>query len=92
MRDGENLVRNSGFEMPAGAIDAEQRDALTGALQFRRAHEDLYRGAVRWADVGLLLSRHSVDFAQVYNRFPRPTMGALFDAHIPFAGDGGGPA
>ena len=85
IRDGENLVRNAGFEMHAGAIDAEQRDALIGALQFRREHEELYRGAVRWADVGLLLSRHSVDFAQVYNRFPRPTMNALFDAHVPFA-------
>lgn len=83
--DGENVLRNPGFEMPAGSVNAQARDALVGGLQFRREHETLYRGAVRWADVGLLLSRHSVDFAQVYNRFPRPTMHALLDAHIPFA-------
>ena len=81
---GENLVRNGDFEMPAGEIDSAARDALVGGMQFRREHEDLFRGAVRVADVGVLLSRHSVDFAQVYNRFPRPTLNALFDAHMPF--------
>ncbi len=84
-RDGENLIRNPGFEMPAGEIDVEARAALVEGLQFLRRHADLYRGATRWADVGVLLSRHSVDFAQVYNRFPRPTLNALMDAHIPFA-------
>ena len=84
-RDGEDLVRNGDFEMPAGEIDAEARATLVGGLAFLQEHADLYRGATRWADVGLLLSRHSVDFAQVYNRFPRPTMHALMDAHIPFA-------
>jgi hypothetical protein len=82
--EGENLVRNPDFEMSVGEIDAEKRDALVQGLQLRREHEDLFRGAVRWADVGVLLSRHSVDFAEVYNRFPRPTLNALFDAHIPF--------
>ncbi len=81
----ENLVRNGDFEMPAGEIDAEARATLVGGLQFLQEHADLYRGATRWADVGLLLSRHSVDFAQVYNRFPRPTLNALMDAHLPFA-------
>lgn len=83
--DGANLVRNGDFEMPAGAIDAEAQDTLVGGLQFLRAHADLYRGATRWADVGLLLSRHSMDFGKAYNRFPRPTINALLDAHIPFA-------
>ncbi len=83
-RDGEEVPLNGGFDVPAGETDARTRDALVSGLQFRREHEELYRGAVRWADVGLLLSRHSVDFAQAYNRFPRPTMHALLDAHVPF--------
>ena len=83
-RDGEEVPLNGDFDVPAGEADARTRDALVSGLQFRREHDELYRGAVRWADVGLLLSRHSVDFAQAYNRFPRPTMHALLDAHVPF--------
>jgi len=85
MLDGRNLLRNGDFETAAGEADAESRDALVGGLRFLQEHAALYRGATRWADVGLLLSRHSVDFASAYNRFPRPTLNALMDAHIPFA-------
>ncbi|MEA3399606.1 MAG: alpha-amylase family protein [Armatimonadota bacterium] len=85
IREGENLLRNPGFERRVAEENAAGREALVGGLQFWREHEELYRGATRWADVGLLLSRHSVDFREVYNRFPRPTMNALLDAHIPFA-------
>ncbi|MGD9495613.1 MAG: hypothetical protein AB7Y46_04815 [Armatimonadota bacterium] len=85
LRDGVNLVRNAGFEQELSPANEAGRDALAGGLRFLREHADLYRGATRWADVGLLLSRHSVDFAHAYNRFPRPTLHALMDAHIPFA-------
>ncbi|MFO7945562.1 MAG: hypothetical protein R6V19_01930 [Armatimonadota bacterium] len=85
MCDGKNLLRNPDFEIAAGDVDDETRRMLIEGLQFRREHEQLYRKTTRWADVGLLVSRHSVDFKQVYNRFPRPTMNAFLDAHLPWA-------
>lgn len=85
IRDGENLLRNPGFERTVVEENVDGREALLSGLRMWRERQDLYRDATLYADVALVLSRHSVDFAQSYNRFPRPTMNALYDAQIPFA-------
>ncbi len=82
--DGKNVLPNRDFETPADAVDASSREAVAQCLRFQRDHRDLYVGATPYVDVGLVVSRHSVDFAQEYSRYPQGSMSALALAHIPF--------